>query len=229
MNINNLSWNDTEFFHKNTNEYFEKCVNESDTLKNHRNFVEKNGYGFGEKSFHYLWKLICEYQNLYFSFLEIGCYKGQILSLIKLLRPDATVHGVSPLSTEGNYPESDYKADVNYIHDHFGLDRPNIFQGLSTEKWVIDAVKDLGSWDIIYIDGGHDYNTVTSDLEIYSPLVKVGGYMVMDDANCELNMPPGYFRGHQSVTDAKLDWLKTQTDFEFMFSVVHISIFRRIK
>lgn len=200
-------WEDTEGYHSDINYLFTNIVNNNPILKEHRDFVEK-GYGFGERSFWCMWKLLCDEMPEGFSFLEIGCYKGATLSLIKLLRPDATVHGVSPLSTEGNYPESDYKADINYIHEHFGLDKPNIFQGLSTEKWVIYAVNDLGTWDIIYIDGGHDYNTVTSDLTNYSPLVKVGGYLVMDDANCELNMPPGYFRGHQSVTDAKLDWLK---------------------
>jgi len=54
--------------------------------------------------------------------------------------------------------------------------------------------------------------------------------LVVDDCNNDLNFPPqGFFTGIQTVTDAKLKWLETQTDFEFTASCVHISIFRRIK
>lgn len=226
MTLQELKYNyqDSEAFHQTINEYFSEMV--MGDLDAHRTFVE-HGYGFGERAFWWLWKLICDEHPLGFSFLEIGVYKGATLSLIKLLRPDATVHGVSPLTSEGGYTDSDYRKDVNDIHEHFGLDKPNIIQGLSTEKWVIDAVNDLGKWDIIYVDGGHDYETVLSDLKNYSPMVKVGGYLVMDDANCDRNLPWGYFRGHQSVTDAKLafDW----SNFEFVASVVHISVWRRIK
>ena len=56
-----------------------------DFLINHRNYIEKNVLGFGAKPFHTLWREIVRNQRDEFKFLEIGVYKGQILSLIKLL------------------------------------------------------------------------------------------------------------------------------------------------
>ena len=35
--------------------------------------------------------------------------------------------------------------------------------------------------DLIYIDAGHDYNSVASDLTHYAPLLRAGGYLIGDD------------------------------------------------
>ncbi len=230
MNLKALQseWSDTEEYHKHINDLFCDLVNFNSTLRGHRNFVE-NGYGFGERAFWNLWKIICDEQPKEFSFLEIGCYKGATISLIKLLRPDAKVYTVTPLTAEGGYGDDDYANDVITIHNHFGLNQPVIIQGLSTNDWVIQSVKNLGDFNVIYVDGGHDTETVIADLDNYAPMVKIGGLLVMDDANSDMHMPHGYFQGHKSVTDAKLKWLETQTDFVFVFSCVHISVFRRIK
>lgn len=221
-------WQDTPDYHSHVHELFSDLVNQDWKLCDHRDFVEK-GYGFGERSFWWLWKLLCDEQESGFSFLEIGVYKGATLSLVKLLRPDATVHGVTPLSPEGGYGESDYMNDIKTLHEYFGQDIPAIIHGSSHEKWVIQTVRDMGKWDIVYIDGDHSYEGCLADLTDYSPSVRVGGYLVMDDSNTNLDMPWGYFRGHKEVTEAKLTWLKTQTDFEFVCNVVHISVFRRVK
>jgi len=217
---------DTEEYHKHINDLFCQLVDNDNTLKQHRDFVE-NGYGFGERAFWWLWKLICDEQKQGFSFLELGVYKSATLSLIKLLRPDATVHGVSPLSSEGGYPDCNYWQCIQDLHGHFNLDMPAIIKGLSNENWIVERVKEMGKWDVIYVDGSHKYSDVLFDLSTYAPLVKSGGYLVMDDANVDLNLWWGAFRGHQEVTDAKLKWLETQTDFEFVCSVVHISVFKK--
>jgi hypothetical protein len=53
-------------------------------LKAHRDHVEANGLGFGDRAFHFLWLLILDYlkrQSLPNDLLEIGVYKGQVISL----------------------------------------------------------------------------------------------------------------------------------------------------
>jgi predicted O-methyltransferase YrrM len=40
---------------------------------------------------------------------------------------------------------------------------------------------DLESVDIIHIDGNHDEEYVTKDIQLYLPLIKKGGYIIMDD------------------------------------------------
>lgn len=39
----------------------------------------------------------------------------------------------------------------------------------------------LDSLDFVYIDGGHDYETVKKDLELYWPRVKIGGLLAGHD------------------------------------------------
>jgi hypothetical protein len=229
MNLIDLKshWLDTKESHAHINDLFCQLVDADHNLKTHREFVA-NGYGFGEKSFWWLWKLICDEQEKGFSFLEIGVYKSGTLSLIKLLRPDATVHGVTPLSSEGGYQEHDYWQCIQDLHEYFGLNPPGIIKGLSNEPWVIQAVKDLGKWDVLYVDGDHSFDGCLNDLKNYAPLIKKGGYLLVDDAGHYMNMPHGYFRGHKEVSDALLAYLTTNLDqWEFIANVVHLMCFKR--
>lgn len=229
MNLTDLknSWVDEPEYHKDVHERLIWLVNGIPALKAHRDWVEQNIFGFGERSFHYLWKLLLaelpENPNL----LEIGIFRGQTISLWKMLRPDSKVFGVSPLDSTGGHWDSDYEADVRRIHDQFGLDNPIIFKGLSGGKEIIWAAQER-MYDLVYLDGGHSYEVVANDFLNYAPLVKVGGYLVIDDCNCEMHMPFGFFQGIEDVTDAKLAWLATNPPFEFCCSVVHISVFKRI-
>ena len=43
--------------------------------------------------------------------------------------------------------------------------------------------------DIIHIDGGHDYRAVTSDLEMWWPMIRPGGWLVGDDYVHDGNWP----------------------------------------
>jgi len=81
-------------------------------------------------------------------------------------------------------------------------------------------------YDVVYIDGDHSTEGALNDLNNYSPMVKVGSYLVIDDCCCDLHMPFGYFQGIQSVQDAFDQWDKT--GFEFVFNVVHLRVLRRV-
>lgn len=99
------NWKNVADYHKVLNESFVAEVNNCPKLKAHRDFVEQNIFGFGERSFHWLHRLIVDEMPVNFSLMEIGVFKGQILSLYKMLAHNAgknvTRYGVTPLSTAG--------------------------------------------------------------------------------------------------------------------------------
>lgn len=230
-----LTWKDDAAVAQEMNESFATRVNLNDQLNDHRTFVEQNIWGFGERSFHWMWNLIIQEMPKEFTFLEIGVLKGQTLSLALLLAnmqgKKVKRYGVTPLSTEGGVWEADYKAAIEFIHDRFDLKKDyTILQGLSEDPEIIKQASGL-KLDILYIDGGHEERHVINDIEQYSPLVRKGGYMVIDDACNTFQMPWGYFQGIESVTrivDQKLPPRTANPEWEFVFSVVHNRVYRKL-
>lgn len=75
-------------------------------LKAHRDWVEQNSWGFGDRAFHYLWYLLLRDDVLNRpdpKLLEIGVYKGQVISLWALtaseLHRSAAITAVSPFES----------------------------------------------------------------------------------------------------------------------------------
>lgn len=236
MNLTTLQqlWLDTPQSHAHTHEMFVELVNKDEQLCAHRDFVEKNAFGFGERSFQWLWNILVQEMPSDFSFLEVGVFRFQIVSLVRLLadRQGKSVqrYCVTPLSSIGIGWESDYAADGERIHDEFGLEKDYvIYKGLSNDRGVVMLSNETSPYDMVYIDGAHDFETCLFDLLTYSILVKTGGYLIIDDCNCDMNFPAtGFFTGIDTVTSAKLKWLDAEGHgWDFVCSVVHISVYRR--
>lgn len=226
------SWQDTTEAHRHINDLFVQLVNNDEQLDAHRTFVEKNAFGFGERSFGYLWDLLVQEMPEDFSFCEVGVFRFQIVSLVKLLadRQGKSVqrYCVTPLSPIGIGWESDYAADGERIHDEFGLEKDYIvYKGLSNDEEVVKQATLTAPYDLTYVDGSHSLEDCYFDLVTYGGMVKSGGYLIIDDCNTEMSMPFGFFQGIAEVTQAKQAWLATNPPFEFVCSVVHISVFRR--
>lgn len=224
-----IKYEHSEQYNKEINELFTAKTNEVPELKELRDWVEANIFGFGERSFYWLWKLIVDEMPQTFSFLEIGVFRGQTTALIHLLAKlsgkTAHVYGITPLNSADGHWESDYAKDIKTIHDKFNLEQPNLLIGLSTNKDIInDAIK-LAPFNIVYIDGGHTYEVVKSDLINYPQLAK--DYLVIDDCCNDIPMPFGYFTGIPSVTKAVKEWEKTQDKFKLKFNVVHVKVYKR--
>jgi hypothetical protein len=186
--------------------------------------------------------------------LEIGVYKGQTLSLWSLIAReielDVQLYGISPLigkppmprlmhrarmlvdsvyrqdAKVGNlHTESDFASDIHTVFSHFGLDATNLtlIKGFSQDEDVLTQVKAV-SFDVVYIDGGHRYDEASSDLRMYSPLVRNGGYLVLDDASF---FEPGsvFFKGFESVSRAarELD----PREFRNVLNVGHNRVYQR--
>lgn len=227
MTLNDLQSNyaDNEAFHASINEFFTEKVNATPELKAHRDYVEQNIWGFGERSFWWLWKLICDEVPEKPNMLEIGVFRGATLSLWRILKPDSDIMGVTPLDTSGDVWESNYADDIWKIHQDFGLEQPSIVPYRSESQLALGIVRHH-QYDVVYIDGDHSYDGCMSDLVNYAPMVKQGGFLVIDDACCDMKMPWGYFQGIKEVTDATLTYIKAE-EWEFVGNVVHLRVYSR--
>ncbi len=220
-------WANNRETHKRINETFTANVNATPELKAYRDWIESKIFGFGERSFLWMWKLIVDTLPPDFSFLEIGVFRGQILGLIRMLAPKATITGITPLDSSDGHWESDYAADIKLLHDTFKLKQPKIIKGLSTAPEVMEKAS-AKMYDIIYVDGGHTYEVAKHDVFKYSSFVKVGGYLVIDDCSHKYDLPDGYFRGIEPVSRA-VDELLPNDYYKEVMNVMHNRIFRRVR
>lgn len=218
-------WQDTPEDHKRMHDEMVRLVNTTPQLKEYRDWIEQHIFGFGERSFLWMWKLIVDTLPPDFKFLEIGVFRGQILGLIRMLAPDADITGITPLDSSDGHWESDYAADIAYLHDTFNLSQPRILKGLSTDDGIKEKV---GMYDVIYIDGGHTYPIARHDVYYFSSHVKIGGYLVIDDCANKYKLPDGMFKGIEPVSRA-VDELLPNGYYKEVLSVVHNRVFKRIK
>lgn len=223
-------WQDTPEYHSHINDLFAQLVDKDGLLKEHRDFVQNNVWGMGERSFWWLWMLLMAELPKNPKVLEIGCLKGATLSVWKHLRPDAQVYGVTPLDSSGGVWDDDYLTAIKAIHDKFNNgEMPFLFVGLSENQNIINSVMKIAPFSLVYVDGSHTHAGVISDLTHYAPMVENGGYLVMDDCCCDFHMPFGYFQGIQEVNDAFAEYINVhKNEWEFIFSVVHLRILKRI-
>lgn len=230
MNLQELkeTWKDEPDYHQTIHESFTDILNITPELKAHRDFVQNNIYGFGERSFWWLWKLLCDELAVDSKLLEVGCFKGATLSVWKLLLPDSKVFGVTPLDSTGIDWEGDYAKFIADIHEKFGQQQPTIIKGLSEAPESIQAAKEQAPYDVTYIDGGHERHHIDNDLLHYAPMVKPGGYLVIDDAACWMNMPFGYFQGILPVSEGLVDYMKEHgSEWEFITNCVHLMVYKK--
>ncbi len=88
---------------------FTELTNKVSFLKEHRDYIEQHKLGFGDRAFHYMWYLLVKdfkERGSGIRALEIGVYKGQVISLWSLLSQKlgvtADISAITPL--EGTEP-----------------------------------------------------------------------------------------------------------------------------
>lgn len=206
-------------------------------LRAHRDFVEMNKHGYGDRAFHYMWKLLVEQMPEEFRFLEIGVYKGQVLSLIRMLSNMLTrsskIVGVTPLSPAGdrfsNHDNCDYVEAIRGIHQEFGLDmkQTEFVVGYSQDYGGIQSSAEFGPYDLVYIDGCHELEIVVIDLTYYPAMLKSGGFLVVDDASVYLQMPGYIGRGFSDVSVAAQQIIDGDPRFTQLFACGHNRVWQK--
>jgi hypothetical protein len=188
--------------------------------------------------------------------LEIGVYKGQVISLWSLIAAregmPASIYAITPLSAKrlfspylhrlamtlskrykknalsGNlYAKADYLRCIERVYAQFDLDisLTRLLRGYSWDEHIKKVVAGM-MFDLVYIDGGHSYEEASHDINYFGEKVKVGGYLVIDDASFFL---PGtaFWKGHEAVSRAveEIDARR----FANVLNVGHNRVYARIK
>jgi hypothetical protein len=228
-------YSDTPEHHKKISDLFIEETNSIPKLKELRDFVESHVFGFGEREFYYMHKIIVEsFEKKVLNFLEIGVFRGQTLALYRILEKlcdkKIIITGITPLDSTDGHWESDYLKDITLLHQTFNLKQPKIIEGLSTDQMIIDDCQKL-KLDILYIDGGHTKEVVHSDIINYSPLVVEGGYLIIDDSANNLHgCYNGRFWGIKDVSDTVDSLLppsKENKEWLYIGNIIHNRIWKR--
>lgn len=235
--ISRAEWNqslaDPTAFYLRCCHYFDRSLPEE--LRCHREYFTQNGRGFGEDAFHAMWFLIFrEFRPK--NFLEIGVFRGQSLSLAALLarehKLDCLVQGISPFSAAGD-AVSKYQRNVDYHDDTlknfacFNLPAPSLLKAYSTDPAAAKLIASR-AWDIIYIDGCHDYEVAKQDWDLCSNNLSPCGLIVLDDAGLSTGYcPPVFgFAGHPGPSQLAAEINRSQ--FTEILQVGHNRVFQKI-
>lgn len=126
--------------------------------------VKNNKASQNDEELRQLLKLLSSYKENYRHILEIGTHKGYSMDIWSEAFNPSTLVGI-----ESNKPPE------KQIH--------NILFMKSQEERTLDEVKRLFpvGIDFLFIDGDHMFDAVKKDYEMYSPLVRAGGVIVLHD------------------------------------------------
>lgn len=228
--------NPTSFYLECVRYFYQKLPGQ---LRQHRLYfhnVPGNRRGFGENAFHVMWYLLLE-EFKPANFLEIGVYRGQVVSLIalwaRLNHISCSVYGVSPFSPAGD-AVSKYRSDINYYEDtlanfdHFNLPHPQLLKAYSTDPAAVELIGTTG-WEMVYIDGNHDYEVARKDWEVCSRNVKPGGIIVLDDAALNTAYrPPACLASRGHPGPSRLTQEIDPSKFREILQVGHNRAFQKI-
>ena len=226
---------------QNPGAFYERCFHYYHTrlpqpLREHRAYFETNRRGFGEKAFHVMWFLLFrEFSPR--SFLEIGVFRGQTLSLAALLarhfEREVFIQGISPFSAAGD-AVSKYRRDVDYYEDtlknfaHFSLPAPALLKAFSTDEAASKLIASR-AWSCIYIDGNHDYEIARRDWELCSAHTQPGGLIVLDDSGLSTDYTPPIFATGGHPGPSRLAQEVDRGRFREILQVGHNRVFQRLK
>ncbi len=200
----------------------------------HRSYYKRERRGFGEDALHAMWwTLLREFRPRLA--LEIGVYRGQVLSLWGLIAKlegfTCEIHGISPFSSTGD-SVSHYLGHVDYLEDTlasnklFGLKDPRLVKALSSDVMAVKHIR-AHRWDLAYVDGNHDFDAALADYELCRDALAPGGLLVMDDSSLYTSYrPPAFsFAGHPGPSRVVSEL--AMRELTFLGGVGHNNVFRK--
>ena len=167
--------------------------------------------------------------------LEIGVYRGQMITLwsliSKLLKFKTEIAALAPFKPasdkDSKYLENiDYLNDTKKNHEFFDLQQPEYCIEYSTSRKAKEFIQSK-KWDLIFIDGNHDYEVVKSDFELSMNNLSKNGFIVMDDSSLYFDFNQkkyGGFTGHPGPSKVAKEIGMKQ--MKFFGAVGHNNIFQ---
>ena len=127
---------------------------------------------------------------------EIGVFKGDFSEAILHVNRPRKLHLIDPwYPGAADLPNLDADATHASICERFASEIATDTVVMHREPSSAAAAHFLdATFDWIYIDGDHHYDTVRQDLDLYLPKVKAGGYIVCDDYHFAGNFDDGVTR-----------------------------------
>jgi hypothetical protein len=203
-------------------------------LREHRTYFSQERRGFGEDAFHAMWYLLLrEFHPCHC--LEIGIYRGQTISLwaltSRLVGFECDLDGISPFSSSGD-ENSVYVGGIDFLADtrasfaRFSPLTPHFVKAFSTDEVAKDFIASK-RWNLVYIDGNHDYDVALSDYRICRDNLAPGGLLVLDDSSLYSGYcaPLFAFPGHPGPSRVLQDF--AMKELEFIGAVGHNNVLRK--
>ncbi|HEX4265693.1 MAG TPA: class I SAM-dependent methyltransferase [Verrucomicrobiae bacterium] len=142
------------------------------------------------------------------------------------------VCGISPFSQAGDSvsryrPNVDYHEDTLRNFEHFKLKPPQLLRAFSTDP---EAQRFIASkeWDMIYIDGNHDYEIARQDWELCSKHLGARGIIVLDDSGLTTSFRPPAFATAGHPGPSRLAQEIDRKQFRELLQVGHNRVFQKI-
>ena len=165
------------------------------------------------------------------SLLEIGTLFGLNIAcawdLSSVLQLEFSATVIDPLDgyykdgkndTATSIPVNEYIFWQNLEKVGCPRDRVNLIKGQSQEQFVQDRVSGF-QFNYILIDGDHSYEGVKNDFERFTPFLKPGGVLLVDDYS-STEWP--------DVTKFVDDVIRKDSGFEFVISEWRTALFRKV-
>lgn len=110
--------------------------------------------------------------------------------------------------------------DIEFKHDHIlsdvkqsVKDRITYIGGSSINEIVVKRINNIcdGTKNLVILDSWHSYNHVRKELELYSPIIAVGSYLIVEDTH--VSGHPVEWEWGKGPFEAVEDFLKENDNF----------------
>ena len=106
---------------------------------------------------------------------------------------------------------------------HFSLDLPVLIRGYSNETNIKNSFA-KNFYDLVYIDGAHDFDTVLNDYRFALEIVKEGGLVCFDDSSINFKNQ-GKFQGHPGPSKVVTEY--ALQELNYLFTCGHLNFFEK--
>jgi hypothetical protein len=140
------------------------------------------------------WDVLASFmlEQQYSTFVEVGCKEGRTTGHVLKNVPNARVIAIDPWcampdqkGVQGGetYEEWDFERIKREFWDNVGSHSERCGHLRMTSEEAVRVGSMAGSFDCIFIDAAHDYESVKKDIRLWWPKIRAGGMLVGHDFN----------------------------------------------